>query len=50
LEELSNLPPAAWVLIGGAAALGFGVSWLWRWYRQLLISAVGILVILLRDF
>ena len=34
LEELSNLPPTAWVLIGSAAAVGFGISWLWRWYRN----------------
>jgi hypothetical protein len=34
LEELSNLPPTAWVLIIGAAAVGFGISWLWRWYRN----------------
>jgi len=34
LEELKNLPPTAWVLIAGAAVLGFGLSWLWRWYRQ----------------
>jgi Nuclease-related domain len=34
LEELSNLPPTAWALIVGAAALGFAISWLWRWYRQ----------------
>ena len=34
MEELSNLPPTAWVLIVGAAAVGFGISWLWRWYRN----------------
>ena len=34
MEELKNLPPTAWVLIAGAAVLGFGLSWLWRWYRQ----------------
>jgi len=34
LEELKNLPPTAWVLVAGAALLGFGLSWLWRWYRQ----------------
>ena len=34
MEELTNLPPTAWVLIIGAAAVGFGISWLWRWYRN----------------
>lgn len=34
MEELSNLPPTAWALIVCAAAVGFGISWLWRWYRQ----------------
>jgi hypothetical protein len=34
LEELSNLPPTAWVLIVTAAAVGFAISWLWRWYRN----------------
>jgi hypothetical protein len=34
LEELSNLSPTAWVLIVAAAAVGFGISWLWRWYRN----------------
>ncbi len=33
-EELSKLPPTAWVLIGCAAALGFALSWVWRWYRK----------------
>ncbi len=33
MEELSNLPPAAWALIVFAAAVGFAISWLWRWYR-----------------
>lgn len=33
MDELSHLPPTAWVLVGGAAAVGFGISWLWRWYR-----------------
>ncbi len=33
MDELSHLPPTAWVLIGCAAAVGFGISWLWRWYR-----------------
>jgi hypothetical protein len=34
VEELSKLTPTAWALIGCAAALGFGLSWAWRWYRQ----------------
>jgi hypothetical protein len=34
LDELSKLTPTAWAMIVGAAALGFGVSWAWRWYRQ----------------
>ena len=28
-----SLPLAAWVLVGAAVAVGFGLSWLWRWYR-----------------
>jgi hypothetical protein len=32
--EIEKLPPTSWVLIGLAAALGFAISWLWRWYRQ----------------
>ena len=34
MDELSRLPPVAWVLMVGAAALGFGLSWGWRWYRK----------------
>jgi Nuclease-related domain len=34
VDELSRLPPAAWVLIGFAAVFGFLVSWAWRWYRR----------------
>jgi Nuclease-related domain len=34
LDELGKLSPTAWLLIGCAAALGFGVSWAWRWYRR----------------
>jgi hypothetical protein len=34
VDELSKLPPTAWILIAGAAALGFGFSWAWRWYRH----------------
>jgi len=34
LDELAKLSPTAWLLIGCAAALGFGVSWGWRWYRR----------------
>ena len=34
MEGLRQLSPTAWVLIGCAAVLGFGVSWAWRWYRK----------------
>jgi nuclease-like protein len=34
VNELSSLPPIAWVLIGCAAALGFALAWVWRWYRK----------------
>jgi len=34
VNDLSKLPPTAWVLIGCAAALGFGAALAWRWYRQ----------------
>ena len=34
MDELSRLPPAAWLLIVAAVALGFGLSWAWRWYRK----------------
>ena len=34
MDELSRLPPVAWALIVGAAALGFALSWAWRWYRK----------------
>jgi hypothetical protein len=34
VDELKNLPPTAWMLIGGALIIGFAGSWLWRWYRQ----------------
>jgi len=34
VDELSRLPPAAWLLIAAAAVLGFGLSWAWRWYRK----------------
>ncbi|MFI4880376.1 MAG: nuclease-related domain-containing protein [Steroidobacterales bacterium] len=34
MDELARLSPTAWALIGGAAVLGFGVSWGWRWYRR----------------
>lgn len=33
MEELSRLPPVAWVLIAAATAVGFGLSWAWRTYR-----------------
>ena len=34
MEELQKLPPAFWLLILAAAALGFLLFWAWRWYRQ----------------
>ena len=34
MDELSKLSPTAWALIVGAAVVGFGVSWAWRWYRH----------------
>ena len=34
MEELSNHPPTAWALIICSAAVGFAISWLWRWYRH----------------
>jgi nuclease-like protein len=34
LDELAKLSPTAWLLIGCAAALGFGVPLAWRWYRR----------------
>ena len=34
MDELSKLPPIAWILIGCAAALGFALALAWRWYRK----------------
>lgn len=34
MQDLHRLPPAAWALIVAAAGVGFGISWLWRWYRR----------------
>jgi hypothetical protein len=34
VEELRRLSPTAWLLIVCAVALGFGLSFAWRWYRQ----------------
>jgi Nuclease-related domain len=34
VDELNKLTPTAWALIAAAAALGFALSWAWRWYRQ----------------
>jgi hypothetical protein len=34
VDLLTNLPPITWALVAGAAVLGWGLSWLWRWYRQ----------------
>ncbi len=33
MQDIMNLPLTAWVLVAAAAAAGFAVSWLWRWYR-----------------
>jgi Nuclease-related domain len=34
VNELSRLPPIAWVLIGCAAVFGFALAWGWRWYGR----------------
>ncbi|MBV8784107.1 MAG: NERD domain-containing protein [Gammaproteobacteria bacterium] len=34
MQELGKLTPTAWLLIGCAVVLGFGLSLAWRWYRQ----------------
>ena len=34
MSELARLPPTAWILIAGAAVLGFATAWGWRWYRR----------------
>jgi len=34
VEELRRLPPIAWLLIVGAAVLGFVLFWAWSWYRN----------------
>ena len=34
MDELKNLTPTAWALIGAALLVGIALSWLWRWYRQ----------------
>jgi hypothetical protein len=34
VDQLSKLPPAAWILIACAAVLGFALAFAWRWYRQ----------------
>lgn len=33
MEVLQELPPTTWALVAGAVALGWALSWLWRWYR-----------------
>jgi len=33
MNVLTNLPPLTWALVVGAVALGWALSWLWRWYR-----------------
>jgi hypothetical protein len=32
---LTSLPPLTWALVAGAVIFGWGLSMLWRWYRQL---------------
>ncbi|HTX24439.1 MAG TPA: nuclease-related domain-containing protein [Steroidobacteraceae bacterium] len=34
MDLLRNLPPLTWALVAGAAVSGWGLGWLWRWYRQ----------------
>ncbi len=34
MSLLSNLPPLTWALVVCAVAIGWGLSWLVRWYRQ----------------
>ncbi len=34
MSLVSNLPPLTWVLVVCAVAIGWGLSWLARWYRQ----------------
>ncbi len=34
MDLLSTLPPLTWALVACALGVGFGLSWLWRWYRQ----------------
>jgi hypothetical protein len=34
VDDLQRLPPMTWVLIAAAAALGFALWWLWRWYSR----------------
>ena len=33
MDLLSNLPPLTWALVACAAVVGWGLSWLFRWYR-----------------
>jgi hypothetical protein len=46
VEVLQELPPTTWALVGAAVVLGWGLSWLWRWYRgrrarKALVNAVA---------
>ena len=34
MDELSRVPPAAWAVGLGAAALALTLWWLWSWYRR----------------
>ena len=34
MNLLRSLPPLTWALVVGAAAVGWVLGWLWRWYRQ----------------
>ncbi|MBX5463558.1 MAG: NERD domain-containing protein [Steroidobacteraceae bacterium] len=33
MEVLQSLPPTTWGLVAAAVVLGWGLSWVWRWYR-----------------
>jgi hypothetical protein len=34
MDLLRNLPPLTWALVACAVVCGWGLSWLWRWYRK----------------
>jgi hypothetical protein len=46
VEVLQELPPTTWALVGAAVVFGWGLSWVWRWYRarrahKALVAAVA---------